>query len=227
VVKQTQLAVAMYQVNWRFGLRNVAPGCPFPQSEWGTAHQTYTDPLTSSLNGYSGQHIWSEGRSLMCWWRGYLVAQGEDTKILGCPFTDFRGKQFYASYNGGGVRNHVETNNRSDAFRRNPAFVWYGPGAYDTGNVRYYAGGNIHVPGWSQGQIKYERFGPLFCCPQVWIEYSGGNKGFQPSHRPQWFTDGVGATAWPFAGNVAYTDGSVKFFTHEYTGTGYWFNPMP
>jgi hypothetical protein len=179
-----------------------------------------------TYGGYTTE-IWGEGRAMGCLWRGYLLDAGFTADILGCNATDYRGRAFYASYNGGNVANWRETSRTHVNLRRYPAYVWYGPGTYSTDNVRSYAGGNILIGGgkWSQTTIRMDLYGPLFTCPQVWTTYSGGQKTMEPSHRSNLSVTGLSATQWPVAANVGFSDGSVRFFEAPYTGATYYYDP--
>ena len=162
--------------------------------------------------------------------------------MLGCPVKDYRGETFYASHNGGAVTNHIETSRTQDSFRRNPAFIWYGPSMFSTDNVAIYAGGNIYTLGWGVDpswstdpdytSLYTRKRGPLFDCPLVWLAYTGGVKYFETPHRTNWDCSQPGShpdtPAWAtmatyrWAGNVAFTDGSIEF--HERPEGG-WFDP--
>lgn len=223
-MRQCLVAVHAYNGDYpRGGLQNFHPSCPFWSWDfsvhWSTnAHMNYLD------------HIGDEGRSWMNYWRGYLIAgRYSPSTVLGCPAKSYVGQTFQASYNGGGVHNHVEINGQGDTFRRNPAYVWYGPGSLNADNISDYAGGNLAGPAYEPAGA-YDKRTPLFTCPQVWIEFipgGGGNKTFEPSHRPRWrvTNHGGGLKPLPFAQNVGLTDGSVKFYTRFEYGPPYIFSP--
>lgn len=226
-VKQTMIAVAMYASDFGKELTNFAPDCQYwGDNSWPTAHQNATSTHNSNAGGYSGVHIWGEGRAMANFWRGYLLDAGTSPDLLGCPYTNYNGQAFYASYNGGGVKNHMETNATSVAFRRRPAFIWYGPGTYNMDNVRSYAGGNMLNSTWSTTNVRFDRYGPVITCPQVWVTYTGGQKSFEPSHRPGLRATGLTLAANPVAANTGFTDGSVRFFSYSFTGAAYYFDPL-
>jgi hypothetical protein len=130
---------------------------------------------------------------------------------LGCPATDYTSTAFYnwASYNsnsdGADTANQIETDPRAKTFKKNPAFIWYGPGALSAFSVSAYAGGNLFW-GWRgedfnagstgsnwwqkafKGRNGYGRGRiPLFTCPQVYVNTnSTGLKILEPPHRPEW-----------------------------------------
>jgi hypothetical protein len=85
-------------------------------------------------------------------------------------------------------------------------------------NVNEYSGGNVAGPYYPWSDDYYSRRNPLITCPQVWIEFTpggGGNKTFEPSHRPRLRIAnlGGGLKPLPYAENVGFTDGSVRFYT--------------
>ena len=234
------LAVQMYNNDFEMGLWNCMSNCPYWGQGWPggpTGPHAYMNASGTVTGGHS-DHMWNEGRSLMNYWRGYLIAGGYATfRQLGCPVKDYRGEPFYASYNGGGVTNYVETDPRQDSFRQNPAFVWFGPGLYDPYNVAVYAGGTFNapwgvVPSWSTTPdytaTWQRKRGMLWTCPMVWLTYTGGAKYYERPHRLSWGysdTNVEGSTLHyhPWVGNIAFTDGSVE--TREYPAGGL-FDPM-
>ena len=228
-MRQCLIAVSAYQSIYPKGLANYRRDCPFWGEGWaGGGYGEHAQYPPGETYG----HLWDEGRSWSNHWRGYLLEEDlTDASGLGCTAGDYRGKTFYASYNGGRVSNWMEPDRRSDDFRRYPSYVWYGPGAYDTNNVSTYAGGNLLMPGREWGQhgsrynIAHDRRGPLVTCPPVWISYLGGTKQFEPAHRPQWYEPNVTGNMRkvPYAENVGFTDGSVRFFENREGGG---FDPM-
>jgi len=218
IMRQGLMAVQMYNQDWRQKLQNYRVDCPY----WGmpfwdergnfTVHYSYamSDP------NLMYQHVFGEGRSWYSNWRGYLITGNyAKSNVLGCPATDFTDDLFYYSYNNLGG-NFAEPDGRSADFRKNPAFVWYGPAAFEWYNVAVYAGGNIG----SNRRTTYRTRGPLLTCPQVWISYPGAVKWFQPSHRPRWATAAAGTLeVLPYAENVGFTDGSVLFHQNRRGGT--------
>ncbi len=221
-MRECLVGVTLYNGDYpRSGLQNFAPDCPYRSWEGLLANGT-SDP---HYNYAGGSHIWSEGRSWSCYWRGYLLAGNYiPSTALGCPVKSYVGQTFQASYNGGSVNNQVETNPQGDSFRLNPAFVWYGPGSVNAANVSCYSGGNLVGPYDPWTVNYYDQRNPLITCPQVWIEFTpgtGGNKTFEPSHRPNWRVTNVGGCIdqVPFAENVGFTDGSVQFYTKQSLGT--------
>lgn len=219
-MRQCLIAVQTYNADHPGGgLQNFMPSCPYWSWDGlianGVSDPHYQMGSSDVING----HVWAEGRSLNNYWRGYLLAgHYAPATALGCPAKSYVGQTFRASYNGGGVVNQVETSAQAESFRRNPAYVWYGPGSVSAENVRDYAGGNLAGP-WNQSLGNHERRGPLITCPQVWIELTpggGGTKTFEPSHRPRWRVAGLssGLASMPYAQNVGFSDGSVAFFAN-------------
>jgi len=216
------LAVTMYNGDYpRGGLQNFAPDCPY----W-SWDGLYNNGVSDPHYQYSGfSHIWDEGRAWKSYWRGYLLGGNyAPATALGCPAKSYVGQTFQASYNGGGINNQVETNGQADSFKRNPAFIWYGPGTYNADNVSEYSGGNLAGPYYPWTSDYYSRRNPLITCPQVWIEFTpggGGNKTFEPSHRPRLRVAnlGGGLKPMPYAENVGFTDGSAVFYINRDFGT--------
>jgi prepilin-type N-terminal cleavage/methylation domain-containing protein len=216
-MRQCLIAVQGYNADYpRGGLQNFMPTCPYWSWDGfyanGASDPHYQIGPADVANG----HVWAEGRALNNYWRGYLLAGNyAPATALGCPVKSYIGQTFHASYNGGGVINHVETDRQGASFRRNPAFVWYGPGTVNAENVRNYAGGNLGGPS-NRSLGSHERRSPLLTCPQVWIEFTpggGGNKTFEPAHRPRLRVAGLGSgmVTMPFAECVGFSDGSVAF----------------
>jgi len=213
--RQTALATGLYQNDWPDGVQNYAPDCPY----WGRGWVGETAGPHAQL-GPSEKHFMEEGRSLRCYWRGYLLAGNyADSHVLGCAAGNYVGKDFISSYNNL-PSNHVETNFAQDSFRAAPAFLWYGPGIYSVGTVSEYAGGNLVCPWWDDWgtwhEISYyhRRFA-LFTCPRVWVR-DWANKVFEIPHRPHWPAI---IPSWLHTragcGNLAYSDGSVEFYEME------------
>jgi len=236
--RQGLICVGVYNADYDCGLQNYAPDCPYWGKGWSPNAQGAHGYLQAdgSPGSSHGPHVWNEARSWMNYWRGYLLDLGSDSQALGCDAKSYVGKGegvygFRTSYNGGGVSNHIETSASLDSFKANPAFVWFGPAIYSTGNVNEYAGGNLEVPGWgsvSGAKANYEERGPLWTCPQVWNWYApGSQKHFSTSHREWDIVKGGSLKPLGFCGNVGYTDGSVFFFEKPYRGGATnTFNPM-
>lgn len=228
-MRQCLIAVHTYNADYpRGGLQNFMPTCPYWSWD-GLIANGVSDPHYQMGSGdVVDGHVWAEGRSLNNYWRGYLLEGNyAPATALGCPVKSYVGETFYASYNGGGVVNQVETDRQGVGFRRNPAFVWYGPGTVNAENVRDYAGGNLAGP-WNQSLGTHERRSPLLTCPQVWIEFTpgaGGLKTIEPAHRPRLRVAALssGLATMPYAECVGFSDGSVAFHinlalaTHVFT----------
>src|SRR6185295_12300315 len=100
-------------------------------------------------------HRFHEAPSGSPYWRGYLIESGLlgrrdktvqviNSDALGCPFTDFgTDGTFYMSYNSVDGSTHVEGNFSAMAFRKNPAFVWWGPGGVSEDEIRILTGGKL------------------------------------------------------------------------------------
>lgn len=217
--RQGLIQVAVYNSDYEPGLQNYDPSCAY----WGQGWET---GATGAHGTYDSDHIWSEGRAKSSFWRGYLEANGAEMNVLGCTVKDYRGMGeevygFRRSYNDH-RGDHVQTDPKDDSLKSCPAFVWYGPGIYDTGNVAGYSGGNISLSKWGQRtgyRADYEKRGPLWTCPQVFNWYApGSKKHFSTSHRGWDLVKGGTLTPLPFCGSVGFTDGSVSFFIKPYLG---------
>jgi|GEM_PF-4143319 len=218
--RQTLVLCFTYNTDDTKGLQNYAPDCPF----WGTGWSG----SGSGPHATFDNHIWKEGRSGNSYWRGYLVGGGyDDGPALGCPAKDYTsaGSEWRGSYNalpGSNFgANHVETNAKSNAFRKNPAWAWFGPGAFNTDNVRTYVGSNILMNSNTEwGQINTKDYlvawdrgrGPILACPKVFIEWTAGLKYFEVAHRNLVILPTTPFATSPYAQNVGFSDGSVEFF---------------
>ncbi len=204
-------------------------------------------------------HGWDEGRAFWPFWRARLAksgiigtvdAAGTGLSIsagLGCNAKDYSGagQHFYCSsnanssnyasasfinFNDNGLP--FESNAAAKSYAQNPAYFWFGPGSYDTGQTSAYAA-NVSMPSyapWSSvdsTSMSYDNRGPLFQCSQVWTQYLPGSiKQYEVPHRPQWgyfYGSGTLGPVWwpagmPYASNVGMTDGSVKFYINQHGG---------
>ena len=168
----------------------------------------------------------------MNYWRGYLLAGKYTTSAsLGCSVS-YVGREFYASHNGGGVANHVETNRRQDSFRLNPAWIYFSPmprgGNNQWGGTQgqkaEYAGGQIFAPHWNRDLDKSlpsarghgGNHVPMATCPPVWIWYRNGSKFFEVPHRRE-KSKAIGGSMRQMytANNYLFSDGSVDFVEKE------------
>ena len=225
---QGLLAVHMYNGDYARGLWNNRPTCPYWKRGWpggATGDHAFLDTNNVNVGHHDYAHMFEEGRSWMTYWRGYLIAGNYASSIsLGCPVKDYRGRTFYASYNGGGVCNTVETSGGASTLRQTPAFIWHGPAIFDSYNVSVYAGSCLSLPDWgvvpswsttpAYTSVFGAKRGPLWCCPMVWLTYTGGVKTYELPHRQRWgFSDtarqGSSLDNHPWAGNVSFTDGSA------------------
>ena len=62
----------------------------------------------------------------------------------------------------------------------------------------------------------------IMICPQPFVAFvAGGNKIFHVPHRMQWSRPNFGGsmTLMPYAENVGYSDGSVRFYFNSAGGT--------
>ena len=225
-MRQALVAMHVYNDTYEGGLTNYNPACQYWGNNWsdgwcasgGPCHFGSNDPF---------MHRFSEARGGDCWWRGYLIASETATaRILGCPATSYASRNFYCSHWRWGVNcaDQVETDPRALSFRRNPAFVWYGPGTYSASEVQAYGGGTLSGPAGPAPLGDFRERSPLISCPPVFAIYRleaaapNANNVFEPTHRPRWRwlagpnnTDPIS----PYAQNVGYTDGSVRFFQNR------------
>jgi len=212
VMRRSLLGVALFNEDHPGGLWNHMPKCPYWGKQW---QYPWTDTPHALYDG--GTHMWAEGRSQGSYWRGYLLDGGyADVGVLGCSYASYEEKPFYSSYNT--HQGDQKATFDSVDFRRRPAFVWYGPGSYSADNVSDYSGGNL------MGRLEgpagdYRSKGPLLTCPQV-CTVLAVVKQFEPSHRPEWSKGEVTPfKLMPYAENVGFSDGSVKFYENENGGT--------
>ncbi len=239
-MKQTLLAVAMYNDDWR-SLENYHPRCQYWGQGWGKPpSKTVGHFVAGNIPTTSIGHDYNEARGMANWWRGYLQQSGyASPESLGCSYTSFRGASrtshfgtpapFRASYNNtlATATNQVETVANANSFADRPAFVWWGPGSMAQ-ETRTWTYSNLDW-GIGYGNSTHDESAPLLSCPKVYFYVSGT----QIYHRWESIHDTMGLVREKrhsaevginaFAGNVGYTDGSVKFFKH-YNGTN--FNPM-
>jgi prepilin-type N-terminal cleavage/methylation domain-containing protein len=206
VMRQALMAVHTYNAMFRKGLQNYDPECPW----WGVPWPNYSSVPYATEPHYNyagGQHVNWEHRSTRCYWRGYILqAKIAPPTVLGCPAYDFSGDPyFYGSHNNGSTNHYNdgvinETVATAPSFKKNPVYIWY-PAHSDFNR----------------------RPGPLLTCPAVWY---GPNfvigvavKPFLLPHRPTWPAYAPNATyAIPYAENVGFTDGSVRFYQNKKGG---------
>ena len=243
-MRQCLLAIFTYNAQYHGGLQNHHPACkwwgrgwddgPFSNPATG-AHANAADYGPVQPNqGFHGPHMWDEGRSLDCNWRGYLLqSRVARYQVLGCSAKQYLDAAFnvgwYGSYNGepvsfftgytgeSGYPNETSWDARS--YRERPAFVWYGPPGYDAYNIGVYANGVTLSSNGEQnrpigGLDTYKRpHRVLLLCPTVCLWYNGITKAFELPHRPRWRTWVNGSfTGAPWAGNIGFSDGSVRFY---------------
>ena len=60
--------------------------------------------------------------------------------------------------------------------------------------------------------------GPLLACPTIVHYYGTSQDNYEPPHRPMWGINRFSGIRMPYAQNVGYTDGSVKFFSSRAGG---------
>ncbi len=236
-MRQALVAMHIYNDSYAGGLANYAPNCQYWGDNWregwcgsgAGCHFGSNDPFP---------HRFSEARSGDSWWRGYLLAAGVvPATTLGCSATNYVGKDFYSSHNRWGVNgaNQVETDPRGVSFRRNPAFVWYGPGTYNAAEVQAYGGGTLKGPAGLAPLGSFFQRSPLISCPPVFAIYRleagapNANNVFEPTHRPRWRWRAGPNDVDPFAPvaqNVGYSDGGVRFFIDPLNPAGGVFDPM-
>jgi prepilin-type N-terminal cleavage/methylation domain-containing protein len=240
-MRQALMAVQMYNAQYRGGLTNYLPDCPY----WHRGFPDGTGP-----GSHYALHAWEEGRAGRSNWRGYLLeSKLAKSTILGCPYTDYSNDPFLGSYHtfsNNGQNFYVstdppinETNPTAPTFRKNPAFVWYGEPTMQKAQVNNTgAGGNLDLP-YPDGPSRpysvpkpFKRgLWPLFTCPQVFIADRGSAqpKFYQPTHRPEWgfwVTNYQLKQQWPYAANVGFNDGSVRFFSSNKFGVMNVYNPL-
>jgi prepilin-type N-terminal cleavage/methylation domain-containing protein len=248
-VKQTILAVVMYNNDYRSGLQNFNRTCAFLGQGWSTAHLANLTCLTQ------------EGRSGGAFWRAYLLSgrylgaldpnngTATNAELLGCPVRRYPitapNGVFARPYSNAIVNTWVEGAN-APTRRTNPDFVWYGPGIAKSSDVMFKAGGNLFYdsPTGSAGDQNnfwrafsgaggYSRWRfPLFTCPQIMALSSP--EEYELPHRQNWGRLKKGGpvignvptnemSAIGFAGSIGFSDGSVRF---RELNIGHAYNPL-
>ncbi|HEY8667526.1 MAG TPA: type II secretion system protein [Tepidisphaeraceae bacterium] len=211
-MRQALVAIAVYNQDYPgVGLTNYLPTCQF----WGQPFSAWSSLWTDhEKNG--GNDVWDEGRIKKSSWRGYLLAgKYADSTVLGCPAHDFTGETFNASYNDA-QGNFMEPDGQGPTFRKNPCYVWYGPGIIDWENVAQYSGGNIG----GRKTSSFHRRDPLLTCPQVHLGNVAptGDHWFVFPHRSNWVViKGGELSPLPYAENIGFTDGSVQWYVSRGT----------
>jgi len=232
-MRGTLVVCHIYNSEWRGGITNYYLDCPWFNKGYPDYH--LGAPYGEHLNYASGDHFWSEGCARRPIWRETLIkggyARGEN---LGCTATDFTGRKFLSAYNAM-YPTSVEAVD-SPAMRKAPAYLWYGPGTFSTDHVSEMSGGNILAQEWNNNYLgekgplaSWDKQGPILACPQVRVAWEPGMAYFQPSHRPAWGGQAPGGLkVLPMAANVGFTDGHVKFFSHNkpLDETQYTYNPL-
>jgi len=220
-MRQTLMAILMYNNQYKGGLGNYADSCPYYNRGWDDAvaggHYNY---VNGADNG-SFWHIFYEGRSMRTYWRASLINSGFGrVSVMGCTARSYEDQipyqTFWGPYNLWGVDGVVETDPTSLALRRAPSFIWYGPGMWDAYQVGVYATGiMIYDPTPNRplgGQDSYRKRRLLIVCPKVWLTYNGAGKQFEHPHRPKMFANVDGGTVnYPYCGHAGFSDGSVKW----------------
>ncbi|MCL2701745.1 MAG: prepilin-type N-terminal cleavage/methylation domain-containing protein [Phycisphaerae bacterium] len=230
-MRGTLMIFHIYNSDWAGGITNYYLDCPwFNKGYPGYEAAPGQDPHYQ-YNG--GEHLWAEGRAKKPIWRETLMKGGyAKPEALGCIVTDFTNKKFVSAYNDLWATS-LETTT-GDTMRRAPAYVWYGPGTFDTENVRVYSGGNIECTrDWNNNysergpKAAWDRMGPVITCPQVWTEWANGAKQYQLTHRPWLGNSNYGLDCLPVAANVGFTDGHIKFYSNlNAPGTDNKYNPL-
>jgi prepilin-type N-terminal cleavage/methylation domain-containing protein len=248
-MRQTLMAIHQYNNLFRGQLQNYHPQCQW----WGRGwhHSPGNNPADTAhwssgtlSDGSSFSHAFREGWSSACFWRGYLIEAGllgrrdasgnvVNSDGLGCPFTDFSDDPtFVGSYNANGnATSHVEPVGNTPAFRKNPAYVWWGPGPVREHEIRITVAGKL-----ADGSVAiytgYKKRRAILSCPVVWTFHNGSMTGgtpenpriLIPTHRPTYGQPHPpNMSIIGTAQNVGFTDGSVRFFEDP---TGAIFDPL-
>lgn len=248
-MRGTLSAIVNYNADYPATLQNARLDCPY----WGKGFPGgATGP--GSHWALANGHDWNEGRSFWSYWRTYLARGGyagvvnaartglDNSAGLGCNAVDYSSlplgvsnvRSFWSSFNGGNVGDGTitfESNRSAKSYAANPAFLWMGPGIFNTNQTTAYYG-NIYINNpankWTGTTTPITTSydlgrGPLLACPQTWLFYDGVNKFFENPHRPRWAQINTGIpSGTPYAQNVGFTDGSIKFFE---SATGGYYDP--
>jgi prepilin-type N-terminal cleavage/methylation domain-containing protein len=242
-MRQTLMAVMMYNNQYKMGLQNYHPSCQYWGQGWASG-KAGAHWLAGNIPGQSYRHLDAEGRGANSFWRGYLLLAHFagtldktgaciDSHGLGCPYQSFaKSSNILLSLTGTGVTqgNQVELAPGTAAtLRDNPPYIWLGPGILDwlecmiwQGEWNGPLGGDL--PAGNDGKFtSYKHYGPLICCPTIVHYFANVNDSYEPTHRPQWTIGRYSGLPLGYAQNVGYTDGSVKFFISR---TGGFYNAM-
>jgi prepilin-type N-terminal cleavage/methylation domain-containing protein/prepilin-type processing-associated H-X9-DG protein len=231
-MRGTLMVCHIYNSDWEGTITNYYLDCPW----FGQGYPDYnTAPGYGEHIAYAGgDHLWSEGCARKPIWRETLIKGGyAPAENLGCTATDFTNRKFLSAYNAMSATS-VEAID-SPTMRKAPAYIWYGPGTFSTDHVSEMSGGNIQAPEWNWNyngkdgaQASWDRLGPVIVCPQVRVAWEPYMAYFTPTHRPSWGGQASGGLkVLPMAANVGFTDGHVKFFSHNTPGgTQYTYNPL-
>ena len=240
-MRQTLLAIQMYNNQFKAGLQNYHPMCSLWGQAWkgikwdGGANPSLhcnLPPITGDGTGVTWEHGRAEMRSMSNFWRGYLLQSrliGRfdlatstvlDATPLGCTADDsVRDNNLaYCLCLEGNAGNHVEPNMNAATMRKSPPFVWYGPGAYDYWEVSVWRGNMlVNFNGNNAIFTTYRKRAPLLTCPWIAMPPPAQDSVYHPTHRPKWIryrmqmTLNQGMFDGPYAQNVGFTDGSVTY----------------
>jgi prepilin-type N-terminal cleavage/methylation domain-containing protein len=233
-MRQALMAVMIYNSDWRMGLQNYEPSCPFWGQGWpngvnGSAHKAY------NIN-----HVDYEALGKHINWRGYLMSgKYASYKVLGCsalggayldlqrgpgvtwsPLTGGMAISFFSGFSPADPSYPSETNQNALSLAERPPYMWYGPGGYKlaslTESTLSLDGvlGGVFGAAEERVQQNYQKRIILFACPLIIPVYAA--RTYAMPHR---FDTPV---RWPpantvmkpyssYIGNVGMSDGSVVF----------------
>jgi hypothetical protein len=221
----------MYNNQYRQGLTNYHPKCQYWGQGW-DPNKTGAHFTAGFIAGTSFTHADSEARSIATFWRGYLIEAGimgrydaatgkvSNTEAMGCPADTSLLDAPAGSYCfclQGNQGNQLEPDIYSEAYRKAPPYVWYGPGTFDYWEVSIWRGWiYVGVNNNTSQRTTFKKRGPLLACPSVAMPTPPGESVYHPTHRPRWtfprFPGNYTAYHGPYAQNVGYSDGSVLYY---------------
>jgi len=239
-MRQALMGVFTYNAQYKKGLTNYAPSCPWWGLQWPGAGPGFGGGAHATTN----PHLQEEGRMRKCYWRGYMLeARVATVSVLGCTAADYSDEVynvgFRASYNDDPVNHYLgfplnaaypatqypnETSPNAASFRKFPAFVWYGEPGFDYDNIGGYANG-VKINDRTRrndaqgGKDTFRKRRLVFLCPTVHTAYVGGAKFYVSSHRQRMFTLVNGSSSgFSFSGTAGFSDGSIRYYDYRATG---------
>lgn len=225
-MRQGLVAVELYSNDFDRYLTNYDPACPY----WGEGWRGFGGTHPYVHNGgyiYGGYeygtgapkaHDFKEGYCFMSYWRGYLL-QGDyaTADTLGCSIQQYDDPTNWLPYWCGGS-NPAEPDIRQESMLRSQPFIWYGPGVLPHGGLSaiyastHWSGHLKDFPLGHNARGAVVRTAPIVTCPNPVIgKFADWTSNLSHRDISYVYTDVSYDTA-PYAQNVGWNDGHVKFF---------------